>query len=1263
MNKIIKIIAISVIVVLMACYTAFLFVLPNAINLNGYKDLLQSAVKEQSKLSIDFSNAEIITTPLLGVGVKVDDLSVKLPDDSLLFSADSIKTRIALPSLLLLTVKVSCLEAENPFVNLEIENDKNFKIMTLVQDIINEAKHEQMGKVKPQAEAPVFNPEIIRIKVPDVKFKNYKLLVNDLKSKHYLTLCGNELSLGYFNGKRATIKGDAELLSDENKNIFAKFDINTFLPKVEQSLDEEDDEAERIEFPFVNPVTMFRRYDLKTNIDTQLLINSRKNDITSYGHLNIDGLTLKVSDINVPESYLHVKTFGKNVNLDTDINITEKTKLNLLGKLNYGKHPKMDISIKTGKIYFNDLLLFAKALLNSLDIKNELNTIGVNGYIEADTCIKTNFKKLKSDGFVRIKDGVLNIKNLGKVISDANINILLNNDILDVKNSSLYLAGSKISVNGRIDDKSVANVKIKMNNLSLPVVFKAFTPNEIKNTYSVNSGRLDLNVLISGKLKEAVADISFALKDLNFEDKHKTFSISDDILEAKLQANAKTLTAGVENNNFSVNLNQTKSKILIPKVNVKIANGNIEIDENKIFLNDKSYLSFMGNITNYHKLQKIRLDLNGQIDSDDLIKFIGTENRKFINSSGVIPLNLSLKGNSKKQTMSFEIQSDDRNYFTPADIERLSGKNTLIKSVIDFKPNRIKIKDTGLYTRRITVDEKGNERVHLNEIIGVDGTIAQDTVNLIKITVHHPLSGKIYMFPKSTFKIDRSRAFIYGKTNNPRIRGRFKVDNILIPELLFGLKEADIKLNGTKAELTLDKLSLNGSEIDIKTLFKIIQNGTFNLENLTVNSKLIDVDKVMKVAEAAEKHFPSNGSSAQTSSASDIPIKISDGKIDIAHLKTGNIQVFNTKSDMLLENNILFLNNLTADVFDGSVSGDISTDLITSLLNIKMKGNNINVDKAMVDAAGMKDTLSGRTSFDVNLSLKGATYEEQMKTMKGIVNFHAKYGQYGPFGKIENLIIAENIRESEVFKTALGGIIKRLSTIDTTHYNDLSGTITFKNGICTIEEITSAGEVLMLHIFGDFDLLQNTVDMKIRAKMNSILSQMLGPIAAVNPIQLVNSAAGTNIVTAKAFSLFCETLTEEEINTIPSFPNKYLDATANSNRFQLVARGDVSKPLTLIKSFKWIATKVDFDKAANLIASLPEQQEGSTAQTIEELLQENAELEQEKKTLKYKITHIFSKKDKKKKNKVNKESENIQVSDMEKAQESDNTSDVKAEKE
>jgi hypothetical protein len=340
---------------------------------------------------------------------------------------------------------------------------------------------------------------------------------------------------------------------------------------------------------------------------------------------------------------------------------------------------------------------------------------------------------------------------------------------------------------------------------------------------------------------------------------------------------------------------------------------------------------------------------------------------------------------------------------------------------------------------------------------------------------------------------------------------------------------------------------------------------------------------------------------------------------------TGNINVDNTTARMTLLRNILSLRRLNTNIFKGRVSGDIDVDLLSTQVNVDLKGENIDVAKAMLDAAGMKDMLSGTARFSVVLSIDGTatTPEAQMKGIEGDINFIVENGQFGPFGKIENLIIAENIRESQFFQTALGGVINSLTSIDTTHFAELIGHLNLEKGVCHIDPITSLGNVLSLHIFGDFDLIQNRADMKVRARMASIISKVLGPLNAINPINLMNSAASLNVVTAKAFSLFCEVVPSDELENLPSFANKYVDSGAA--KFQLVVRGDVAKPLTLVKSFKWLTSQAQFNQVEEYVNSLPELEEGSTATNIEEAIAEAKAHEEEKKTIKYKLRHLFDK--------------------------------------
>ena len=192
--------------------------------------------------------------------------------------------------------------------------------------------------------------------------------------------------------------------------------------------------------------------------------------------------------------------------------------------------------------------------------------------------------------------------------------------------------------------------------------------------------------------------------------------------------------------------------------------------------------------------------------------------------------------------------------------------------------------------------------------------------------------------------------------------------------------------------------------------------------------------------------------------------------------------------------------------------------------------------------------------------------------------------------------MAENIRDSQFFQTALGGVINGLTTIDTTHFKELKGSLNFKNGITTINPITSNGNVLTLYISGNFDLLKNTADMKVRGRLASMLSNMLGPIANVNPVNLVKITPGLNVASAKLFTLFTQPVTQAELNKIPVFGNK--TDNLNATNFQVVIEGDVAKPLKLVKSFKWLALQDQINSASAFVSTLPEPESITT--TVEE---------------------------------------------------------------
>ena len=1184
MKKFLKITGITLGSLIAVLYLSFLFILPNAIDLNKFKPDLQKIAKEQANLNLDFDNAKISVTPLLSAGLKADNFRITLPDDSELLKADSFTGRISLPHLLLLTVRVSKAEIINPLINVDIIDGNAFKVIKAYEVILNN-KEEKIEETIQTAQKPLIDPASIKIQVPAVKLVNYAALINDLKTGDFLKLRGDELLITYNHGENVAIKTIAELFLNENKNISANIDIDTFLPALTE-LDEEDDKAQRVEIPFINPVSMYKAYDLKVNVDSKIKVRNKKNKIVSKGYFNIDNLTMNLAGTQLPESKFHLTSKGTKVNLDTDLFVTDEEKLSILGMLNYGKNPAMDIKISSNEIKLENVLNLIKATLNSLHIKHELTPLHGEGFFVADTYIKTNFKKLNSNGNITIKDCIIkNIKN-GLQIAKINSIISLENSMLQFIDTSVVVADTLFTVDGSINQDSVADLSLVMEKMPLQKVFKMFLPDELNKAYVANSGDINLKADIKGELKKAIATAKVSLSNLSLTDKINKINYVDNLLVADFNTDFKKFTGDINNTDFKLLMNG--ATIRCEKFNLNIGEKDIVIAPTKVTINNSSNIELEGDIKQYTKKPLFNFDVNGNIITTDLKQLLGKDLEVFIKNSGSIPLVANINGDSKKQTLKASIEANASNYITPIDLDNVLNKDTIIQTVVDFKGDRLKIKDTGFFIKSIEQDPKNTEETitKLTEVIGVEGTITKlntsnPNINLIKVKIPNDLVASIVAFPQSKLTAN-GNMFVFGDLVAPRVRGEFDIWDMTIPELMLTMDKATSKFESKDLDIEIKELVANGSDFNILIDTDLNPSQYFTIKNLNLISNLTNADKLMEVSEAAMKLMPPATASSQ---AADIPVLIKDGNIDIKEIKTGAMTLNNTTGKLSLIKNVVYINNLITSAFQGKIKGDVSTNLVSGEIKANVKGDNLDVEQTLLEAAAMKDTLTGTMGFDADLSLKGATYEEQMKTLKGKVNFTMKDGSLGPFGKLENLIMAENIRESAFFQSTIGAVLNSLLSFDTTKYNELTGHLTFNDGVTQINPIVSKGDVMGMYIFGDFDLLANKIDIKLRGRLGSQVSDSLGPLALLNPINLVKATPGMSIVLGKMFALFCEEVTADEIAQIPTLGKDISDN--NATKFQVVVRGDVAKPLTLVKSFKWLALQSDITNAQSHVSMLP----------------------------------------------------------------------------
>ncbi len=1198
-------------------YLAFLVVVPNVIKVDKYKPEIQKLVKDNTGFELDFGKVDIITTPILEAGIKAKDIKVKLPDGSVLFSADSVKGKVFLPSLLALSVRVSCVEVEAPKLNAEIENSEKFKFAKAYEDVVNKQRQERrLQPRKPiiQEEQSLVDVSKIKIFVPNVKINNYQAVIDDVKASHKLTLKGEKLRAGYFNGKVAKLKTYAEMFSDEDKNITANIDINTFIPEFSTEVEEVDDEAV-FALPFINPVKTYRDYSLKSNIDTKLKIRTKKgNRLWAKGYFNIGDTTVTLAGLELPKSYFNVVAKGQTAEFDTNLYVTDKENLKLFGLVNYSKKPYIDFSLKSSQVHFANILTIAKAYLDTVHIKNDIDNMSASGYLLSNFRLKTDFRNLESDGKFVIREGNVSVKNIGLLFNDINANLLFDDNIFRVENTHVLINNRPLHVSGKIDSDSIAQINVSADRIPLPELYLAFAPKDVKRSYNLSSGFLTLKAKVTGEIKDIAAMFKADVENLNLADRAGNFVITNDLFRLGVANISGEIYGKLKNKGFRFNIPATSSVIYDDLLVADINSDNIIVNDSTIGLNKVSNIVLNGRINDYISQPAVSFVLDGVLADSDLKTLVGPQVAPYLDSKGSIPVKANFESKGKKSKLVLQLQSSPNSYITPVKFDDFVGKQLLVQLLAELNGDTLNIYKTGLYLRKPNAPFRDNLSLNLlnaQQVVGIRSMLSNLStdpfINIFKVTVPNDLKGSICAFPKSSFTTG-GQLFVFGKVGAPRINGNFNIRNLQIPEILTSIRHIFLGLATNDVRLNINDVNANGSDFNVNVRSTWEQLADMKIADVKVNSRLINLDKLMQVSDALTKTLP-QPAPTQTKVAAqapvEIPVEVLGGDINLRRITTGNIVVRNTTGKISLFKNIFYLNNLRTLPMDGVVNGDVSVNLVSMLINTKLRGTNFDVEKVLLDAMNMKDTLAGTLDFVADLSLQGLTMEEQMTSLKGFVDFNVKDGQLGPFGKFENFLMAENLRENAFFSSTIGSVITNIVTIDTSRFSELYGHMTFDNGFANIAPIKSHGNVMSLFIAGKVGLLDSSADMKLRGKLGSTFSDSLGPLANINPVNLVKNTPGLNIVAAKTFAIFCEELSQEEMDAIPELGAGKSDEYAT--KFQIVLRGDTRKPLKLIKSFKWLALDSEIQSAKDFVDTMPIPQPGEENMSVEQLVELRAQ--------------------------------------------------------
>lgn len=988
--KAFKIVGTSIFIVFVCVYLAFLFVLPNFIDLDKYSTLITDTIQKSTGGHVVTSGVKFKTTWNLDIGLYVDRIDLMDLRNKKFAQIDDLNTKISLLSLIFKQVKIDELSAQKVLINLE--TDKNGEFL-LCRD-----------ELPSQTQKTDFKLSDI---MPKISVKKYRISILN-KGNNY-TLKGQDLKITDFVlNKKITVKALGDLVLNGRKQIDYDVAVSSKLSSQGQN-------------PSGNLIKTFEdlyQYDIKAKVLADLKLDEKG----SFGKVDIDKLTFVFGGKTYPPSAVKLAFKDDNVRINASLHVDKKSKAIVTGILKTGKHKFIDLDVKSDEVQIEDILHIASAVSKTFGLK--LKDIDAKGIAKAQFCLRSDFKTVKSDGYLKIKNASLSDKQYKVLVNNITADIDFSKDSIKIKMATAKLNSEPIKIVGSIDKNAIANISVLADNLPLKSVLLSFGQANILKENNILSGLVSVNANLNGKLNKASPKINATVK------------------------------------NASLKNIKSKARITLPNALVNVQNKviNTQVSGLKIYLANGNQL--------------------------------------------LIP----------------------------------SGKTAI-------NNDKMSISGTNLYINGIKTNVSGQ----------ITGLNSDPVFNSLTLSIPNNLSMAIKGYPQSKMVVS-GNLVLSGVLSNPKITGKIKVPLISLPTNYTVLKDVDLDF-ADAIKLTCPYIKLADSEFSFSSNIDKDFSKGISMSNAKFNAALVDLNLIGPIL----KSFSGN---------SGMPVSIKNGKTSVGEFRVGTIKASNIKSDLALNNNILYLSNLYADAYGGKVAGDITYNISKKHLDLDIQGRGLSSNAAVAGLVGHSEDINGVLDFDGDISMTGYSKNEILKSLKGNLGFIISNGQMGLLGKFEHLIYAQNVLSNSIFKASLNVVAKAISVKDTGVYRYMKGKISFSNGWADINWLKTSGPSMSLYITGRYFLLDDTANLTMLGRISDDVVNILGPIGQFSMDKAISSIPKVGEISAFFANQYTSNPVYENVSQIPNLTPK---TEFGTKTFKVLIDGNSGKQSS-VKTFKWLST-------------------------------------------------------------------------------------------
>lgn len=588
--KSLKIIILSVLLALLIGYLAFLFVLPYTFDFEKYSPQFKKAFEENTSTKIELSDLKIKTAWDFSLIATSNKIELKDMTGEKFAQIDGARIKISLIPLFMKKIKIDSIEADKVLANLKQTKQQSLNSLTFKTFSEN---------------------------MPDIIIHKYR--ISFLDGKNIYSAKGSDFEVfDFVLDEKIKIKTKGKLVLNDKEQINYNLIVTSkVFPK-----------ADKKNTDFIKVLENVYKYKIKADIIADLNIKQGEDSPDINGKINIDNLSFIFGGKFFPPSSLKMLFNGNKAKINASLHFDKTSRALVTGVFNTGRKKSINLHVTSDKVQIQDVFSIAKTIATPLGLK-ELHNISANGLLKSDFYIKSDFKKIESSGYLKIKDANI-ISTLHQIsINAINANIDFSKNSIKINQAKALLNSQPITINGTISEKAIADISVMARDLPLKSVLFAFGQLKVLNENNILSGLVNLDIKLNGPLTKTNSKANVLVSNVNLKN-----------IKSKAQVKiAKVIINSVlKGQNFAditgLKISQNnQSSISIPTLKLAFNEQEATIEKNLLYINNiKTNLE--GKISHLNTKPKLN-PLNISIPNQISIPVKGYMNSKMLVSGDV----------------------------------------------------------------------------------------------------------------------------------------------------------------------------------------------------------------------------------------------------------------------------------------------------------------------------------------------------------------------------------------------------------------------------------------------------------------------------------------------------------------------------------------------------------------------------------------------------------------------------------------------------